>query len=310
MSRCPYCESTRSLLMGQVFCSRHAHADMRALRSGTLYIKTRRLEECTDHISRLSIRLMLNGRQWYKVGSADRVVHRDNFLVIEQGQHYRTAFAGEEDLEMIMVGFRPGLAQEVHRSMSTSHEALLDDPQSGQGISFAEQTYAMDPVVQRLFARLHAMMHAPGDEQRNTDVDAIHDRLMERLIELQAGVRLSTQRLSALRPATRRELWRRLSIARDHVEAHLADDLAVADLARIACLSGHHFKRSFREAFGMTPHRYVQQRRLERARELLRTSSLPAGVVARLVGYADESSFVRLYRSAFDRTPGADRAAD
>lgn len=65
--RCPYCESTKSLLVGHVFCSRHAHADMNALRSGTLYIKTKRLEETADHVSRLSIRLMLNGRQWYKV---------------------------------------------------------------------------------------------------------------------------------------------------------------------------------------------------------------------------------------------------
>ncbi|MBK6755385.1 MAG: helix-turn-helix transcriptional regulator [Flavobacteriales bacterium] len=111
--------------------------------------------------------------------------------------------------------------------------------------------------------------------------------------------------LSAQRVATRRELWKRLSTARDHLEAHLHRDLHVADLAQVACLSEHHFKRLFRQAFGSSPYHYIRQQRLERARVLVRAGHLPLGAIASAVGYVDESSFVRLYRSTFGTTPGA-----
>src|SRR4051812_16778395 len=55
----------------------------------------------------------------------------------------------------------------------------------------------------------------------------------------------------------------------DYVEVHLADDIAVADLAKVACLSIFHFTRSFSTAVGMPPHRYVSQRRLESAKAMI-----------------------------------------
>ncbi|MBK6755387.1 MAG: AraC family ligand binding domain-containing protein [Flavobacteriales bacterium] len=129
MDRCPYCESARSLLLGQgVLFPPCWSADMRSLKTGTLYIRSRRLEESADHVSRLSIRCMLNGQQWYKVGGTDRVVNPDNFLVIDQGQHYRTAFHGDAEQEMLMVGFRPGFAAEGLRTLTHTTEQLLDDP--------------------------------------------------------------------------------------------------------------------------------------------------------------------------------------
>lgn len=302
--RCPYCESTRSLLVGNVFCSRHAHADMGALRSGTLYIRTRRLEETADHISRLSIRLMLNGRQWYKVDGADRLVHRDNFLVIDQGQHYRTAFSGERDLEMLMVGFRPGLAQEVARSLTLGHEQLLDQPwRDTEGPVFAAQTYPMDPVIRALFAQLHTLVRTGVEDHASEGIDAIHDRLMERLIGLQAGVRMNMERLDLVRRSTRVEIWKRLTIAREYAEAHHAHPLSVADLARVACLSPHHFKRLFREAYGIPPHQYLRHVRLTHARHLLADGDRPVHEVALAVGFKDASAFSRAYRQVTGRAP-------
>lgn len=302
--RCPYCESTKSLLVGHVFCSRHAHADMNALRSGTLYIKTKRLEETADHVSRLSIRLMLNGRQWYKVDGGDRLVHRDNFLVIDQGQHYRTAFSGERDLEMLMVGFRPGSAQEVARSLTLGHEQLLDEPcRDTEGPVFAAQTYTMDPVIRALFSQLHVLVQTGVEDHASDDIEVIHDRLMERLIGLQSGVRLNMERLDLVRRATRVEIWKRLTIAREYAEAHHAHALSVADLARVACLSPHHFKRLFREVYGVPPHRFLRQVRLMHARHLLSDGDRPVHEVALAVGFKDASAFSRVYRQVMGRAP-------
>src|SRR5271167_4362488 len=58
----------------------------------------------------------------------------------------------------------------------------------------------------------------------------------------------------------------RLQRVRDYVEAHLDEDLSLTMLADIACLSPYHFSRSFKEAIGIGPQRYVVQRRIDRAK--------------------------------------------
>ncbi|MBP6391032.1 MAG: helix-turn-helix transcriptional regulator [Flavobacteriales bacterium] len=306
MVHCPYCESTRSLLMGNVFCSRHANADMGALDNGTLFIRTRKLEETAEHISRLSIRLMLNGDQWYKVGSTDRRIDTGNFLVVNQGQRYRTAFSGAEELEMLMVGFRPGQAEDVFRSMTDRGERLLDDPfTAGAPMHFFEQTYPMDPLIHAQFRRLRALMEAPLADRMDADLYHIHTTLLERLIRLQFETVEVADRLPQLKRSTRMEVWRRLNIARDLMEAHFARPLKVPDMAAVAYLSPHHFKRLFTEAFGTTPHRYLVQVRLRRAQELLATGRHSVHDVCMRVGFSDPSSFVRLFKRENGITPGS-----
>jgi len=58
----------------------------------------------------------------------------------------------------------------------------------------------------------------------------------------------------------------RLKRVCDYIETHLDDRLALADLAGVACLSPYHFSRSFRQAVGVGPQRYVMHRRVERAK--------------------------------------------
>jgi AraC family transcriptional regulator len=67
----------------------------------------------------------------------------------------------------------------------------------------------------------------------------------------------------------------RLQRVRDYIEVHLDDRLTLTDLARVACLSHYHFSRSFKQAVGVGPQRYVMQRRLERARTLMRRTNQP-----------------------------------
>src|SRR5262249_10336694 len=54
-----------------------------------------------------------------------------------------------------------------------------------------------------------------------------------------------------------------------YIEEHLADDITVADLANVACLSIFHFTRAFAATMGAPPHRYVSQRRLESAKAMI-----------------------------------------
>jgi AraC family transcriptional regulator len=100
----------------------------------------------------------------------------------------------------------------------------------------------------------------------------------------------------------------RLQRVRDYVEAHLDDNLSLTVLADIACLSSYHFSRSFKQATGVGPQRYVIQRRIKRAKRLLRQTGVPLALIAQETGFADQSHLTHMFRRETGMTPGRFRA--
>jgi AraC family transcriptional regulator len=96
----------------------------------------------------------------------------------------------------------------------------------------------------------------------------------------------------------------------DHIEAHLHSALRISELAEVAGLEPHHFRRAFKAATGLPPHRYVTERRLARAAELLRDPNGPpiADVAAR-VGFSSQSHLTTAFGRQYGLTPAAYRAA-
>lgn len=95
----------------------------------------------------------------------------------------------------------------------------------------------------------------------------------------------------------------RLSRVIDYVESNLAKDLALPELAAIACLSTYHFARAFRSAFGRTPHAFVLDRRMTRAKNLLAKTTLPIAFIARDCGFASQSHMTTHFQRKYATTP-------
>jgi|SRR5215211_3744545 len=93
--------------------------------------------------------------------------------------------------------------------------------------------------------------------------------------------------------------------AKDLIDRDYAQQLDVAALAREAHASSAHFARSFKRAFGETPHGYLLRRRIERATELLRGTELSVTEVSLDVGFASLSSFSHAFRALVGESPGA-----
>jgi transcriptional regulator GlxA family with amidase domain len=103
---------------------------------------------------------------------------------------------------------------------------------------------------------------------------------------------------------TDRELTNRLMLrARDAMDRAYRDELDVAALAEIACVSQAHFIRTFKATFGETPHRYLQRRRVERAMYLLRTTTDDVTDICMNVGFASLGTFSRTFTEIVGETP-------
>ena len=102
-------------------------------------------------------------------------------------------------------------------------------------------------------------------------------------------------------------LLRRLLRAKDRMDAASHEDWPVRRLARVSGVSAAHFARSFKEAFGVPPHRYLLTRRIERATALLRDTELPITEIAFQTGWESLGTFGRTFRDITGESPGAIR---
>ena len=99
------------------------------------------------------------------------------------------------------------------------------------------------------------------------------------------------------------ETNRRLLRARDAMDVAYSQPLDIPRLAAIACMSDAHFIRAFRAAFGETPHRYLQRRRVERAMYLLRQPQRSVTAVCFDVGFTSLGTFSRTFREIVGESP-------
>ena len=106
------------------------------------------------------------------------------------------------------------------------------------------------------------------------------------------------------------ELLRRLLRAKDRMDAASHEEWPVRRLARVSGVSEAHFARSFKEAFGIPPHRYLLTRRIERATALLRDTRLAITEIAFQTGWGSLGTFGRTFRDVTGESPGELRARE
>ncbi len=104
------------------------------------------------------------------------------------------------------------------------------------------------------------------------------------------------------------ELLRRLLRAKDRMDAASHEAWPVERLARVSHVSEAHFARSFKQAFGVPPHRYLLTRRIEKAMALLRDTDLPVTEIALRTGWESLGTFGRTFRDITGASPSEVRS--
>jgi len=136
-----------------------------------------------------------------------------------------------------------------------------------------------------------------SDPSSHQYVEALSLALMHELIRLERTTSGATRPLRGGLPV------RQQKRVVEFIEEHLAEDISLATLAALVDLSVYHFARTFRQSFGVPPHRYHMARRMDRARSLLRRSALSVTQIGLQIGFRETSSFTRAYRSFAGVTP-------
>ena len=190
------------------------------------------------------------------------------------GYAYRMSYPGLE------------LVQEIVAGLSRRHLA---------GAPAFKTPAVHDPIGARLFGLAHRLLESGIDALAGEE--RLH-RAYAHVLTRHAGIEAAPfGRESG--PVAR---------VREAIEARFAEALYLAELAAIARLSLHHLIRVFRAEIGLTPHAYLVDVRVRRARDLLKRGTSPADAAA-LVGFADQAHLTRAFKARLGVSPGAYRRA-
>lgn len=164
-------------------------------------------------------------------------------------------------------------------------------------LTVPEPWTTLDPVLGQLAPVLVGALEEPASVS-SLFIDHITTAMGLHLAERYGELRQTTLRPGGLAPWQERR-------ARDMIAANLAKDITLAEVATECGLSLAHFSKAFKASVGVTPHGWLQARRLDRAKDLLRRSGIPLAQVAVRCGFADQSHFSRIFKRTVGMTPGA-----
>lgn len=187
----------------------------------------------------------------------------------------------EQNLEYIMLYIHPNELLPYFHSLGYHNKSTLR----------LNQTVLNDPTLRYQVYNLSRLLN--GLSHSKIEYDSGLFQLAQSLTRLHGSLSLPEK-------PTRTDVL--LLRARDYIVANLDNDMSIDDIANVATMSKFHFIRTFCTQFGITPHQYVLNCRINHARKVLQTG-VNATQAALSSGFSDVSHLNRNFKRVFAMTP-------
>ena len=259
-----------------------------------------------DKSNATGLKYVLKGEERYKLYNKTHLVKQGSCLVVNEDQLFDIHIKKNPlPAEGICVSLDNKLLNDIYSNFIFSDEKLADEGVSilSGEFQFCETVFGADDV---LCNHLHSLGKFLDKQtgQLLLPPEEIFYGLAGHLLLSQSFVRKQAMRIRALRYSTKMELFKRVNIARQQIEDDPGLNLSISTLAASCSMSEFHFFRTFRELFGISPLQYKLKVRMERAKAMLESTSLPVYEVAISLGFADVQSFCKSFKKYFDVSPG------
>lgn len=251
----------------------------------------------------VSLFLNLKGRSRCTVDNRKVDIPEDCFFLSNRFQPYTLEIESRQPVETFNIHIGEAFSEGVLSAVLTPADTILNHglQQKAVTVAFYNQLHRKNATFNHLIAGLQATQ-----QQASFHKLLFEERLAQLLLYLLQQHRHLMQqiaRLPAIKPATRQELYKRLSVALDYLHSCTSGAVDLDALAATACLSKFHFLRLFKLTYGVTPYQYWQKLRLEKAEHLLRHSGMAVNDIAEALGFENSNSFSRLFLQRFQQYP-------
>jgi AraC family transcriptional regulator len=263
---------------------------------------------CDNHVGCLSIKTIMTGQEWYTVDGRHIAVHPGQFLILNDGHNYSYRIPKGDGTRVLSIFFQKDFAASVFQDTLSPEEQLLDDPfcQSTPTPEFFQTLHGVEPYFAKSLAELVTRLDTYGDETNRCDEDLVF--LLQYLLRTYRSDRQLSRQVDAAKPSTRKEIYKRLCIAKDVLHSYYHEPLDLSQLSAHACLSTPQLIRHFKSVFGRTPYQYLIDIRLQHAAYLLMQTPDDIQHITWASGFNDPSAFCRAFRTRYGASPGQFRA--
>jgi AraC family transcriptional regulator len=248
-------------------------------------------------IGPLSFFTNLSGKSKAMAGNREVEISRDVFFLSNASEPYTLVMKQPVETFNIHVGEQ--ISREIFQSLSQTHASLIDQPFEKATLpSFTHQLRWRDQPFNSILSELQQGVDALRESECMAE-------LLFYLLRSDHQLNLRKLSLDATKKSTRDEIARRLSFAVDYIYSHFDQDISLDALAAESCISKFHLVRLFKIFFQATPHQFITQVRIEKAKSLLQQKKGSVKEVARQVGFINSSSFSRLFYQSTGLYPTA-----
>lgn len=251
-----------------------------------------------------SLKYVIDRCIWYKVGNKEHAVNKDNFLLACKQPDVTAYFDSKAVVKSICIDICPATVAEAFTVLTAQDNHQFDNYLAGY-FKIPEFFEAVCPIKGSQFNnKLNDLITfiRNGEVQGHIDKEWFLD-LVEKIIFHEYGNYLALNGIQSVRLETRKEIYRRLKIAKQFMDDEFLTIEEINQVATVCHMSEFHFFRSFRQAFQSTPWQYILNKRLELARQLLQSGQLSVTQVAIDCNFPDVYTFSKAFKKHFSISP-------
>jgi AraC family transcriptional regulator len=258
---------------------------------------------CERHVGCLSIKTVLSGEEWYGVDHRQMAVRPGQFLILNDDQDYSCRIDSAGKVRVQSVFFKKEFVSAVFSDALRNEESSLDHPNEtgGQALEFFQTLNDIDPGLETQLQGLISALNKNGYDSNMVDERLVF--LLQHLIQTHKKEVDRAGRVSAVKAATRAEIYKRLCFAKDLLHSSFMDRPDLSVISNTACLSAPQLIRQFKAVFQSTPHQYLTRIRLAHAARLLRHTSAPVHEITWKCGFENTSAFCRAFKTEYGVAP-------
>jgi AraC family transcriptional regulator len=256
--------------------------------------------------SGLSVKMVISGSgERYRIGERMHHILPGRFLVVNHHQRFQCRVQSADTVEGMCFYIDPNSVDEIQQFRASGHRRLLDTygKETRPKPVFTEKVFGLTESPLGQF--LQGMVPILRDPHRRqlVNFDEFFSTMAERLVESQYQTSLMIDSLRNEKASTREELYRRISLARCHIDEHFLEEINLDLLAEVAMTSKYHFLRCFKEIYRCSPYQYVLQKRLQHGAQLLLRDKRSLTEIAIETGFTDRRAFNKAFKKTYGTLP-------
>ena len=255
------------------------------------------------HWTTFSMKCAFGGTEQYVMGNMKYSVGEGSYLLLNEDTMYESLIESESSVESFTLNFTKEFLNEVFYSISNCDEHLLDNPGrfKNESVNFYEKLYPLNRQMHcfikglRETVRLNLTDSHPFDEYFHFILEFLFSEHMNTVMQIKL--------LDEKKQSTKEEIFRRLNLAKDYMHSNYSEKIELNDLGKISNLAPHYLLRKFKKHFGITPHRCLTLRRLEKSKDMLLNTNKSISEICIDVGFESLSSFIALFKKHYSQPP-------